>query len=272
MEFCYIPADKAQQLGSPKAERDAVLKAINRIEEPTWLELEAEEKRGTHEPEKGFWLGKYPVTQGEWKAVMGNNPSRFKLGGDDDARLKKDKIEDTLQFPVENVKWNDICGKDGAGGAETFLGKVNQRREDAEKVLGKGRFCLPREKEWEYAARGGRGNKQPYYWGAELNGTEANCNGDIPFGTATKGTNLERTCAVKYTNEGNYPEHPWGLRHMSGNVWQWCNDECSNGWRVVRGGSWRSSALDCRAAFRDDRHPDYADNGDVGFRVCFRLD
>jgi formylglycine-generating enzyme required for sulfatase activity len=78
MKFCWIPAGEAQ-LGSPKSERDAVMKQlveakIVRVGEvPDWLASEAEEKRGKFHT-KGFWLAKYPVTQGEYEAVVGKNP------------------------------------------------------------------------------------------------------------------------------------------------------------------------------------------------------
>ncbi|MDM8556875.1 formylglycine-generating enzyme family protein [Desulfococcaceae bacterium HSG7] len=72
----------------------------------------------------GFYIGRYEVTQGQWKAVMGNNPSHFKNCGDN--------------CPVENVSWND---------AQKFIAKINQK--------GEGTYRLPSEAEWEYAARAG---------------------------------------------------------------------------------------------------------------------
>jgi formylglycine-generating enzyme required for sulfatase activity len=254
MEFCWIPEGETQ-LGSPETERDAVYKKLVDNNDGGWLPAEAEGKRGKFRT-KGFWLGKYPVTQEEWKAVMGNNPSVF-----DGKKDNKAKGLDVSRFPVENVEWDDC---------QEFLEKVN-KRDGMVKVFGKtGKFVLPHEDEWEYACRGGKGNKRAFYWGDELNGTQANCKGLWPYGTNTEGQNLERPCAVEFTNGDKYEKHPWGLRHMAGNVWQWCENKYdqSND-RVLRGGSWCMKALYCRSAFRN-YNPDRLD--DYGFRVCLRLD
>lgn len=79
-----------------------------------------------------FYLGKYEVTQAEWKLVMGKNPSTYPLGE---------------SFPVETVSWSDI---------KKFIEKLNQKRDGFS-------YRLPSEAEWEYAARGGTGTA--YYWG-----------------------------------------------------------------------------------------------------------
>jgi len=262
MAFCWIPAGEAQ-LGSPKAERDAVLKQM--IDEkvvnvkdgkaPEWLASESESLRGKFNT-KGFWLGKYPVTQEEWKTVMGANPSDF-----DGKRDNKAKGLDTLRYPVENLSWND-CQK--------FLDKVNSRG-GVEKVFGSsGRFELPNEDQWEYACRGGKGNYRAYYWGSELNGTQANCDGNYPIGTTTKGPSLDRTCAVDFSNGDKYEKHPWGLCHMSGNVWQWCSLKDQKGY-VCRGGSWGNNAGECRSAYRNGYAPGYRFSS-YGLRVCLLLE
>jgi formylglycine-generating enzyme required for sulfatase activity len=244
MKFCWIPAGKAT-LGSPKTELDR-------------FDDESEHEFAT----KGFWLGKYEVTQEEWKAVMGNNPSIFTLDGNVKNQLQEDKIKDTSRFPVENVSWDD-CQK--------FLEKVN-KRDGVEKVFGKrGKFCLPHEYEWEYACRGSKGNKEPFYWGNELNGTQANCRGESPYGTKTKGQTLGRPCAVDDTNGGKYEKHPWGLCHMLGNVWEWCENKDKEFICAIRGGSQSSIASGCRSAFSTWSTPDYRSSSG-GFRVCFHLD
>ncbi len=134
-----------------------------------------------------------------------------------------------------------------------------------------GKFVLPHEDQWEYACRGDKGNKQAYYWGDALNGTEANCDGNYPFGSTTKGSYLERTCSVDHTNSGKYVKHPWGLCHMSGNVYQWCSNKYDDKNYVRRGGSWIDVAWHCRSAFRFSDEPDLYSSYN-GFRVCLPLE
>lgn len=117
-----------------------------------------------------------------------------------------------------------------------------------------GKFALPHEDAWEYACRGGLGNQRPYYWGHILNGTEANCFGEGPFGTTLKGPALARTSQV-----GNYATkapHPWGLCDMCGNVWQWCSNLSGGGdQRACRGASWNNYCRGCRTANRSADNP-----------------
>ena len=199
---------------------------------------ESEKMRGIDEREHtyetaGFWLGKYPVTQEQWQGVMGNNPSHFK-----GARL-----------PVETVSWED-CQK--------FIKKC--------KVAG---FKLkrPQEDEWEYACRGGLGNKQAFYWGETLNGDKANCDGNYPYGTTTLGAYLEETTEV-----GSYEKvapQPWGLCDMSGNVWEWRDNlyTSEGSGRVFRGGCWNFLSRDCRSADRGRIDPAYSDDN-LGLRLA----
>ena len=238
MAFCWIPAGKAT-LGSPKEEKERDLDEV----EHEYLA-------------KGFWLGKYVVTQSEWKAVMGNNPSFFDGKKDNDA-----KGMNTSRFPVENVSWNDC---------QEFLERVN-KRSGKENAFGKAnQFVLPHENEWEYACRGGGGNKQAFYFGNELNGLQANCHGENPYGTVVKSEFKGRTTQV-----GSYAvdwPHPWGLCDMHGNVWQWCENKYgkSND-RLLRGGCWNGVASFCRSAYRRWYAPNVRYCND-GFRVCIRLE
>jgi formylglycine-generating enzyme len=234
MKFCWVPPGKAL-LGSPATEQG----------------------RGDNEHEhefatKGFWLGKYAVTQEQWRALMGGNPSYFSDGGG--GKLEVGGM-DTRWFPAENVSWEQ-CWE--------FLRKLK-----VPTSLGKGRFALPHADEWEYACRGGKGNKQPFYFGSELNGMQANCDGGSPYETPTRGPKRGRTTEV-----GSYEEvapHPWGLCDMCGNVWEWCANVYSGDARVVRGGSWNYDAWHCRSASRYWFEPGARDIS-LGFRVAFLLD
>jgi len=202
---------------------------------------------------KGFWLGKYEVTQAEWRAVMGANPSYYNGKKDNNAMGM-----DTWRFPVETVSWNNC---------QEFLKKTNARPRSGIK----GKFKLPHEDEWEYACRGGLGNERPFYFGSELNGTQANCAGIFPYGTTTKGVYKQRPETV-----GSYAvkaRHPWSLCDMHGNVCEWCDNKHkqSEDKRVMRGGFWQFHARLCRAAARYSFAPDTS-GSDYGFRVCFRPD
>ena len=212
-----------------------------------------EEGRGDDETQhrvrltKGFWLGKYPVTQGQWQSVMGRNPSKFT--GDD-------------VLPVEWVSWNDC---------KRFIKKV---KSSVKQQLG-GDARFPTEAEWEYACRAG--TTTAYFWGNALNGDRANCDGRKPCGTKTKGPYLKKTTPV-----GRYAPNPWGFHDMHGNVFEWCNDwagcyptgsvtdpigPARGDRRVLRGGGWGSYARYCRSASCGGYFPGCC-NGDFGFRLC----
>ena len=169
-----------------------------------------------------FYLGKYPVTQSVWTAVMGSNPSDFK--GD--------------HRPVENVSWED---------AQEFIGKLND-------LTGKP-YRLPSEAEWEYAARGGvllEGEGYLYAGSDKLK--------QVGWYDENSGSETHEV-GLKYPNE-------FGLYDLSGNVWEWCQDQWhenyksapddGSAWedrdagssRVIRGGSWLDNSGRCRVASR----------------------
>jgi uncharacterized protein (TIGR02996 family) len=231
---------------------------------------EDEEGRSDDEPEhevtitKGFYLGVYAVTQREYKAVMGTNPSHFSAKGNGKANVKG---LNTSRFPVEQVSHED---------AMTFCAKLSALEGEKEK----GRtYRLPAEAEWEFACRGGIGSS-PFHYGKSLSSDQANFNGNHPYGAAAKGPYLKRSCEV-----GSYMPNGYGLCDMHGNVWEWCLDwygeyydskggkEDPRGLesgtsRVQRGGSWYGEPGHCRAAYRSrNGPPDRFSN--FGFRVCF---
>jgi uncharacterized protein (TIGR02996 family) len=195
---------------------------------------------------RGFHLGIQPVTQAQWQAVMGNNPSLFK--GDD--------------RPVEQVSWDDC---------QAFCAKLSQ-------LTGK-RFRLPTEAEWEYACRAG--TTTPFHFGETLGTEQANYDGNHTYGRGKKGVYRQQTTPV-----GSFPANAWGLFDMHGNVWEWCQDwyepylqgdikdpqSGNNGEaRVLRGGSWYNDPRWCRSADRDGSAPDLRDRS-AGCRVVLCLD
>jgi formylglycine-generating enzyme required for sulfatase activity len=195
-----------------------------------------------------FAIGKYPITQAQYEAVMEINPSRFK---------------NNPQNPVEKVSWDD---------AQAFCQKLSQ-------ITGK-TYRLPTEAEWEYACRAGTTTR--FYFGDDANqlGDYAWYKVNSHKSTHPIRQKLPNDCGL-YDISGNVwgwcedgclrqkTTHPvgqklpnaWGLYDMSGNVWEWCEDGC------LRGGSWWDTPYDCRSAIRTFffRRDFRGNNG--GFRV-----
>jgi len=191
-----------------------------------------------------FYMQTTEVTQGQWKRVMGNNPSRFSDCGDD--------------CPVEQVSWND---------AQEFISKLNS-------MEGTDRYRLPTEAEWEYAARAG--TTTPFNTGTCLTADQANYNGDYPLSGCPKGKYRDRTVRV-----GSFAPNAWGLYDIHGNVWEWVQDwkgnyptgsvtdpagPSSGSFRMCRGGSWKQNAWVCRSAFRFYAFPNLRKDN-RGFRL-----
>ena len=189
---------------------------------------------------RSFELSKYEVTQEVWEAVMGENPSRFK---------------NCPQCPVDWVSWDDV---------QAFLRKLN---------AGGGRYRLPSEAEWEYAARGGQQSRGYQYAGS-----------DNPDAVGWYMENSgERTHPV-----GQKQANELGIYDLSGNVWEWVQD-CWNGdyhgaprdgraWeqgdcsrRVKRGGSWRLIPAYLRSASRSESSSVPRVSGTRGFRLARSL-
>lgn len=221
-----------------------------------------------------FWIGTYPVTQEQYTRLMGANPSSFSHEG-----VSKDKVAklETHRFPVESVSWDD---------AMSFCQKLNNKHlVDVPSSLKRDgyKFDLPTEAQWEYSCRAG--TTTAFHFGDVLDGTQANCQGDQPYGTEKKGPTLDRTSQV-----GSYKPNAWGLYDMHGNVCQWCFDyfdrkdrehlnapikdpvcldfdDC----RRVRGGSYRYAAKECRSADRCGQFNHKGCSDWVGFRVVLRV-
>jgi formylglycine-generating enzyme required for sulfatase activity len=195
-----------------------------------------------------FEIAVFTVTQGQWRELMGNNPSRFSRDGGGKDKVKEIKDEDLKQFPVDTVSWGD---------AQTFIKKLNEQEK------GKGwLYRLPTEAEWEYACRGGATSEDEcsydFYFAKptnDLSSKEANINGR--FFPGEKGTYLERTTKV-----GSYAPNKLGLYDMHGNVLQWCEDpfdpKAGDSYRVLRGGCWGDPAMSSIAGHRGKGMPDAA--------------
>ncbi len=227
LEMVLIPAGSFE-MGSPLGEKDRDKNEgpQHKVNVPTFL------------------MGKFAVTQEQYKQVMGNNPSGFQ--GD--------------KRPVERVFWNS---------AIEFCQKLSQKTGH--------KYRLPSEAEWEYACRAG--TTTPFYCGETITTDLANYDGTEPYGSEPKGKSRGQT-----TDVGSFPANSFGLYDMHGNVWEWCQDtwhDSYNGvptngseWvnnkdnqeRLLRGGSWYSLPAYCRSACRNNYYPDYV-NADYGFRV-----
>ena len=192
---------------------------------------------------KGFWLAETEVTQAQYQALMGNNPSSFK--GD--------------QNPVEQVSWDE---------AKAFCAKLSQKANVSAR--------LPSEAEWEYACRAG--TTTPFSTGATISTDQANHNGNTTYGSGRKGVYRETTTPVK-----SFAANPWDLYDMHGNVWEWCADVWHENYtgappdgrawttggdqssHVFRGGSWIYDPPFLRSALRNGGASD-SRSFDYGFR------
>lgn len=188
-----------------------------------------------------FTIAACEVTQRQWIAVMGNNPSHFR--GPD--------------LPVESVNWYE---------AHEFLRRLNAR--------GEGRFRLPTEAEWEVACRAG--TRTAYAFGNVLSAADANYDARYPLPGDKPGPYRGAPIAV-----ASFRPNAWGLFDMHGNVWEWCEDDfcpypagpatdplgrCNSGLKVIRGGSWYFNADSARSALRYTHRPQ-----DRGFSLGFRV-
>ncbi len=211
------------------------------------------------EIQEDFEIAVHDVTQGQWQAVMGTNPSYFSRTGNGRNDVVDIPDEELKLFPVESVSW-DECQK--------FLKKLNEKERGSGWV-----YRLPTEAEWEYSCRGGATSEEDcsyhFYFDKptnDISSAQANFNGNFPFGKGEKGPYLARPSRV-----GAYPSNKLGLCDMHGNVWQWCSDlyDPNQGasLRVSRGSSWNRVGTYCRAASRIAFTPSYRNN-DLGLRLA----
>ncbi len=209
---------------------------------------------------KTFWLGVFEVTQGQYKAVMGDHPSAF------DAQTLG--VANADNYPVDSVSWSD---------AQLFCQRLSQR--SAERAAGR-RYRLPTEAEWEYACRAG--TTSLFHFGDTISATQANVGGiEAEAGAAP----LMAPLPI-----GSFLPNVFGLHDMHGNVMEWCAD-CYAPYpsglqydppaapippgmgpdanRVARGGCFGLRVPDCRSARRNSFPPTPAPPmKTLGFRVA----
>ncbi|MEL6441190.1 MAG: SUMF1/EgtB/PvdO family nonheme iron enzyme [Cyanobacteria bacterium J06621_8] len=221
-----------------------------------------------------FWMGKYSVTQAQWQAVMGNNPSR----------LIRNLFKRNPLNPVENVSWNDT---------QKFCQQLSQQTTKT--------YRLPSEAEWEYACRAvnsehllaiseelaivewNQKHHQPFHFGETVTANLANYNGNRTYANESKGERRGQTTPV-----GSFSPNAFGLYDMHGNLWEWCEDDWHNNYdsapsdgsawaskksnhKVIRGGSWYDSPPYCRSAIRSNNTRGFR-NDFIGFCVvCVAL-
>ncbi len=191
---------------------------------------ELDEKPAREVVINGFAMSKYPVTQRQWEVIMGFNNSDYKA---------------CTECPIDNVSWKD---------AQEFIRRLN--------LMSGKHYTLPTEAEWEFAAKGGGGNKSYIFSGSD--------NIEV---VAWHAGNSERRPHVV----GEKAPNQLGLYDMTGNMWEWCQDKYGRFYyeenikyspegpkdgvgRVRRGGSWFTSAKNCRNSSRSHVNEDYKDN------------
>jgi formylglycine-generating enzyme required for sulfatase activity len=206
---------------------------------------------------RGFWMGKYEVTQGQWRRAMGEQQHTLLVGRDD-------------EYPVYWVSYLD---------AEAFCRKLTETARAAGSIADDQEFRVPTEAQWEYACRAG--TTTAYAFGETLSQSQAN------FGRWHQGQDESPTPSTERV--GKYPANAWGLHDMHGNEFEWCRD-----WyhrrlpggvdpdlsavqgernrdgtysRARRGGAWTDEAWACRSAMRL-RFPPESSANHIGFRVA----
>ena len=202
---------------------------------------------------RGFWTGRYEVTQGDWKRVIGKLPGELTA-----------ELPEGVHYPVNSMDFAE---------AEGFCRRMTELAIATKELPAGWEFRLPTEAQWEYACRAGTTTATSF--GDSLNRKQANFQGKPYNGAADEGPSLKRAARV-----GSYPANAWGLHDMHGNTFEWCRD-----WyhatlpggsdpdlysakataamnrdgtysRSRRGGAWTDDGMFCRTAFRARFEPE----------------
>ena len=222
----------------------------------TEAERGADEAQHTVTLTKGFFMGRFLVTQGEYLSRMNANPSSF--------------TGDTNR-PVEQVSWFD---------ATNYCVRLTQQEQQAGRLASSWAYRLPTEAEWEYACRAG--TITAFHLGSALRSGMQNFNGHYEYDSSV-GSSYNSGGILLYTTTigGTYAPNAWGLFDMHGNLWEWCQDwygsyplgfatdpqgPASGSSRTARGGGWSGNGRYCRSAYRGNCIPT-TKYYNIGFRV-----
>lgn len=199
-----------------------------------------------------FYIGAYAITQKQYEAIMGNNPSYF----------TEDQAKDSANFPAEQITWQD---------ADLFCKQLSE--------LTKRTYRLPSEAEWEYACRAG--TTTPFCFGETLTTEISNYFSDFSL---VDTENFEENYRNTTVAADSFWPNAFGLYNMHGNIHEWCSDDYhdsynnapndathwisnqTNASKVMRGGSWFNDTHVCRSAARDKNTQEGRSNS-FGFRV-----
>ncbi|MDJ0568074.1 MAG: SUMF1/EgtB/PvdO family nonheme iron enzyme [Pleurocapsa sp. MO_192.B19] len=235
LEMVYVPGGSFM-MGAPEKE----------LESSDW------EKPQHQVTVPSFYMGRYPITQAQWKAVAGWEQIERELNSDPSNFQEDYEGIDRWTRPVEQVSWDD---------AKEFCDRLSKKT---------GReYRLPTEAEWEYACRAG--TDTPFHFGETITTDLANYRGTDnesmgrkgSYGDGPQGEYREQTTPVGYFNVANN----FGLYDMHGNVWEWCQDNWHDNYqgapndgsawvsgvsskKVIHSGSWDFNPLSCRSAIR----------------------
>jgi formylglycine-generating enzyme required for sulfatase activity len=245
IQLCWCPPGKFL-MGSPPAE----------------LERRPGEDQVEVTLTRGFWMGKFEATQGQWKRVVGKLPGELTM-----------ELPEGDDYPVGNVNFAE---------AEAFCQKLTELGRRAGDLPKDWEFRLPTEAQWEYACRAGTTTATAF--GDTLSSKQAKFKGKS-YNGGEPGPALGRAAKV-----GSYPANAWGLHDLHGNTFEWCRDcyhaklpggvdpdlysakstalknRTGDVSRVRRGGCWAVEGWPCRSAFRLRFEPERRYDH-IGFRV-----
>lgn len=201
---------------------------------------------------QGYWIGKFEVTQSEWKQVMNTEPWKG-----------QERTKEGAHFPATYVSWHDAVG---------FCRTLTALERRADRLPNEWEYALPTEAQWERACRAGTTTKFSF-------GNDVSNLSDYAWfsGNAAR-------IGEKYAHEiGQKKANPWNIYDMHGNVYEWCRDsylenltggrdlqakpDAGDSRRVHRGGGWGGTPVGCSSAFRHNQSPN-ARVDSLGFRVA----